>query len=40
MLTATEKDWLDAYHATCRARLAPLVDDAALNWLITATEPL
>ncbi len=40
MLTGPEADWLDAYHATCRARLVPLVDGDARNWLLAATEPL
>ncbi|MCE0505370.1 aminopeptidase P family protein [Roseivivax sp. GX 12232] len=40
MLTAEERDWLDAYHATCRARLAPELEGAAADWLEAATAPL
>ncbi|MFD1344526.1 aminopeptidase P family protein [Litorisediminicola beolgyonensis] len=40
MLTRPERDWLDAYHATCRARLEPLVEGTVRDWLIAATEPL
>ena len=32
--------WLNAYHATVRARLAPKVDGDALAWLIQRTEPV
>ena len=38
LLRQDEIDWLNAYHATVRARLAPLVDDAALAWLIERTQ--
>jgi Xaa-Pro aminopeptidase len=40
LLRADEIDWLNAYHATVRERLAPLVDGAALAWLTTRTEPV
>ncbi len=40
MLTGAETDWLNAYHATCRARLEPLLEGDARDWLIAATEPL
>ncbi|KMK67878.1 aminopeptidase P family protein [Puniceibacterium sp. IMCC21224] len=40
MLTGPETDWLNAYHMTCRDMLTPLVDGAARNWLMAATEPL
>ncbi|MHA6344500.1 aminopeptidase P family protein [Roseivivax sp. CAU 1761] len=40
MLTAAERDWIDAYHATCRARLAPVVEGDAALWLDAATAPL
>ncbi|WP_372837223.1 aminopeptidase P family protein, partial [Puniceibacterium confluentis] len=40
MLSRAETDWLNAYHATCRARIAPLVEGAARDWLTAATEPL
>jgi Xaa-Pro aminopeptidase len=32
--------WLDAYHATVRARLAPLVTGDALAWLEKRTAAL
>jgi Xaa-Pro aminopeptidase len=40
LLRADEIDWLNAYHATVRERLAPLVDGAALAWLNERTEPV
>ena len=40
LLRSDEIDWLNAYHATVRARLAPLVGGAALAWLMTRTEAL
>ncbi|WP_114965608.1 aminopeptidase P family protein [Alkalilacustris brevis] len=39
-LSAGERAWLDAYHAETRARLAPLVEGAAREWLLRATRPL
>ena len=38
LLRSDELDWLNAYHATVRARLAPLVDGEALAWLLERTE--
>jgi Xaa-Pro aminopeptidase len=38
LLRADEVDWLNAYHATVRERLSPLVSGAALDWLIHRTE--
>ena len=38
LLRQDEIDWLNAYHGTVRARLAPLVDGAALAWLIERTQ--
>jgi Xaa-Pro aminopeptidase len=38
LLRQDEIDWLNAYHATVRERLAPLVDGAALAWLIERTQ--
>ena len=38
LLRADEIDWLNRYHATVRERLAPLVDGAALAWLMVRTE--
>lgn len=40
LLRADEVDWLNAYHATVRERLQPLVDGAALRWLIERTAPI
>ncbi|ETX28233.1 aminopeptidase P family protein [Roseivivax isoporae] len=40
MLGQAERDWLDAYHATCRARLAPLVEGDVADWLDRATAPI
>lgn len=40
MLSAAEVAWLDAYHAETRHRLAPLVSDAARDWLMAATRPI
>ena len=39
MLSATDVAWLDAYHATVRERLLPLVEDEARAWLLLRTEP-
>ncbi|MBC7481737.1 MAG: M24 family metallopeptidase, partial [Rhizobacter sp.] len=38
LLRQDEIDWLNAYHATVRERLTPLVDGAALAWLIERTQ--
>jgi Xaa-Pro aminopeptidase len=40
MLTAEERDWLDAYHARVRDTLLPMLDGADAAWLIAATAPL
>ena len=40
LLRADEIDWLNQYHATVRARLAPLVAGPALDWLMRRTEPI
>ncbi|MGH8796871.1 MAG: M24B family metallopeptidase, partial [Caldimonas sp.] len=40
LLRADEIAWLNAYHATVRARLSPLVHDAALAWLLLRTAPI
>lgn len=40
LLRSDEIAWLNAYHATVRARLSPLVDGAALAWLQERTEPV
>lgn len=39
-LTATERAWLDAYHAEILDRVGPRVGDAARDWLIAACAPL
>ena len=38
LLRQDESDWLNAYHATVRERLSPLVSGAALAWLLARTE--
>jgi Xaa-Pro aminopeptidase len=40
LLRADEIEWLNAYHATVRARLAPLVGGDALAWLLKRTPSL
>ena len=40
LLRADEVDWLNAYHATVRERLAPLLGGDALAWLTTRTAPI
>ena len=40
LMRGDERAWLDGYHAVVRERLAPLVSGAALEWLMTRTEPL
>jgi Xaa-Pro aminopeptidase len=40
MLTAKEIGWVDAYHATVRAALSPLLDGADLTWLLENTAAL
>ncbi|MCE4555215.1 aminopeptidase P family protein [Pelomonas cellulosilytica] len=40
LLREDEVSWLNAYHATVRERLLPLVDGAARDWLLARTEPL
>jgi Xaa-Pro aminopeptidase len=39
MLSAEERDWLNAYHVLVRERLAPLVQGDALAWLNERTQP-
>lgn len=40
-ITASERDWIDAYHARVRREVLPLLSDEATKvWLGTATEPL
>ncbi len=40
LLNPAEVDWLNRYHATVRARLAPHVAGAAANWLEAGTRPI
>jgi Xaa-Pro aminopeptidase len=40
LLREDEIAWLNRYHATVRERLQPLVDGAALAWLLERTEPI
>ncbi|GGP18552.1 aminopeptidase P family protein [Silvimonas iriomotensis] len=40
LLTQTEADWLNQYHATVRTRLQPLVSGDALAWLLARTEAI
>ncbi|AKQ56559.1 aminopeptidase P family protein [Bordetella hinzii] len=40
LMRADEIAWLDDYHRQVRERLAPLVQGAALDWLMARTEPL
>ncbi|MDD0976107.1 aminopeptidase P family protein [Pseudomonas fontis] len=37
LLSVDEREWLNTYHATVRARLSPLLSGAALAWLDTRT---
>ena len=40
LLRTDEREWLDAYHATVRERLAPGLSGDALAWLLARTQPL
>jgi Xaa-Pro aminopeptidase len=40
LLRSDELEWLNAYHATVRARLSPLLSGAGLAWLQTRTEAI
>ena len=40
LMTESEIEWLDAYHARVRAALAPLLEGADRDWMIAATAPL
>jgi Xaa-Pro aminopeptidase len=37
LLTAEERDWLNAYHVRVREALTPLVDEETKSWLVNAT---
>jgi Xaa-Pro aminopeptidase len=39
-MRADEIEWLNAYHATVRARLSPLVSPDALAWLSVRTNAI
>jgi Xaa-Pro aminopeptidase len=40
LLRADEVEWLNAYHALVRERLAPGLVGSALHWLVQRTEPI
>jgi Xaa-Pro aminopeptidase len=40
LMRSDEVQWLNAYHATVRARLSPLVGAAGLAWLVARTEAI
>lgn len=40
LLTATERAWLDAYHARVHTLVSPLVPQAVRDWLADACAPL
>ena len=40
MLSQGEVDWLNAYHAACRDKIAPRLSPAAADWLNQATAPI
>lgn len=40
MLSAAERDWLNAYHAQVREKLHPLISEAAGIWLDDVTRPI
>ncbi len=40
LLSAPERDWLDAYHARVLATLSPLLPEAPRAWLAAATRPI
>jgi Xaa-Pro aminopeptidase len=40
LLSAGERDWLNAYHAACRDKVAARLSQAARNWLDQATAPI
>ena len=39
MLSAPERSWIDAYHATCRDNIGPRLSQTARLWLRDATAP-
>ena len=40
LMTPTEIQWVNAYHALVREKLAPRLQGAALAWLEARTQPL
>ena len=40
LLTDEELEWINAYHATVREKLLPLIDEEAKGFLLSETEPL
>ena len=40
MLTADERDWINAYHARCREVVSPLLSEPARAWMLDATAAL
>lgn len=40
MMSPSERDWLNAYHARVYATISPLVDEPVKNWLKAATNPV
>jgi Xaa-Pro aminopeptidase len=40
LLTAEERQWLDAYHARVLKEIGPLLDEADRRWLVQVTAPL
>lgn len=40
LMTPAERDWLNAYHALVRERLAARTEGAAHDWLMRRTEPI
>lgn len=40
ILSKSEIAWVDAYHAECERKLAPMLDGADLQWLRAACAPL
>jgi Xaa-Pro aminopeptidase len=40
LLSRTERDWIDTYHAATVRLIAPLVEGAARDWLLAACAPL
>lgn len=40
LLTASERHWLNSYHAQVLDKVKPLVDNAAQDWLVQACQPI